>query len=137
MKGSSRQLLFLFIVLLLAACTTSQQGDGSQAEAKRIYEQYFAAIQAGDIDRAAALYPLEEQPRWREFLQQAAAQRGAMMSYSLDGIEENTVFSGKFYLFNVSTNNANFDAGEIVTLFKKLDEDRMHVVAHKIKPLTH
>ena len=81
---------------------------------------------------ADALYPADEQAQWQDFLQQQEKDKGVMKSYTIDDVAGDTVYRGKFYVFTVHTQNEKHDAKELITLFKKLDEKQMHVVAHKI-----
>ena len=117
-------------MLVATACAPAHD---TEADARKMFNQYFTAIAARDYAAAASLYPPDEQAQWRYFLQQREKDKGAMKSYTIDDVAGDTVFRGKFYVFTVHTKNEKQDAKELITLFKKLDEKQMHVVAHKIE----
>ena len=125
-----RTLIVILFALIATACAPAHD---TEADARALFKQYFTAIAARDYAAAASLYPADEQDQWRDFLQQQEKDKGAMKSYTVDDVAGDTVFRGKFYVFTVHTQNEKHDAKELITLFKKIDEDRMHVVAHKIE----
>ena len=131
-SSASRAFPLAAIVLILSIAACAPAHD-TEADARQLFKQYFTAIAAKDYRTAAALYPADEQAKWQDFLQQAEQEKGAMKSYTVDDVAADTVFRGKFYVFTVHAQNEKYNTTELITLFKKLDEDRMHVVAHKIE----
>jgi hypothetical protein len=118
-----------FIVLgLLSGC----EGAHDSSDAQQLATQYMQRIQAGDFAQAAQLYPEDMRRNWKDFLQQGEAKYGALRSYKFTGVEVNTVYSGKYYLFNVDAEYANASTMEVLTLFKNVSDNHFFIVSHKI-----
>jgi hypothetical protein len=110
-------------------------GETAQTDKQEIamFDRYFQALQAGDIDAAVALYPEDTRPRWRHFLQDLEEKRGAVQSYTIEAIEPNTVFSGKYYLATVHVVGSKKETTEMVTVLRKLSDKQIHVVVHSLQ----
>lgn len=122
--------LLLSLSLLLAACGESAQTDQQEIA---MFDKYFQALQAGDIDAAVALYPQDSRDHWRHFLQELEKQRGKIKSYKIESIEPHTVFSGKYYLAIVDVVGARKETTEMVTVQRKLSDKQIHVVVHSLQ----
>lgn len=135
-KRLSKGLMLPLVVLLavLAGCSTSSVPVGDEDEARRIAESYYAMLQNGEIARAAALYKPDQSGHWTMFLEEQFAKDGPLTSYSFKSDTVNTVFSGKFYIFQVGTKYGEKSADEIVTLLLKVNEQDIRIVSHKINP---
>lgn len=134
--GARRLIAYLFLILLMAGLAGCAPGeDGDRQHARKVITQYYDAIKRGDFAAAAALYPQEQQQKWQAFLAREWAPLGRMQSYVIKGVEINTVFSGRIYLFKVTTHNENGDTFDMVTIFKKLNQDGYPIQSHKISRL--
>jgi hypothetical protein len=123
-------LLLLSVPVWLVACGETAQTDQQEIA---MFDRYFQALQAGDIDAAVALYPQDTQARWRHFLQDLEDKRGAVQSYTIESIEPNTVFSGKYYLATVHVVGSKKETTEMVTVLRKLSDKKIHVVVHSLQ----
>jgi len=135
-RNTSRGFLLPFVALLIAltGCTISDVPVGDEDEARKIAEQYYAMLQSGDLTKAATFYEPDQRGHWEMFLQKQAQEMGPMTSHSFKSKTVNTVFSGKFYIFQVGTKYGENSADEILTLFLKVGEQNIHIVSHKINP---
>ncbi len=129
-----KSLLLPLAVLLVAltGCTSGSVPIGDEDEARRIAESYYALLQNGELAKAVELYKPEQRGHWAMFLQNQAKELGPMTKYSFKSNTVNTVFSGKFYIFQVSTRYGDQAADEIVTLFLHVEEQNIHLVSHKV-----
>ncbi len=129
-----KSLILPLAVLLVAltGCTSGSVPIGDVDEAKRIAENYYALLQNGELAKAVELYRPEQRGHWAMFLQNQAKEMGPMTKYSFKSNTVNTVFSGKFYIFQVSTRYGDQAADEILTLFLHVDEQNIHLASHKI-----
>ena len=98
-----------------------------------MFDRYFQALQAGDLEAAVALYPEESRDQWRSFLQDLEAKRGKVKSYTIESIEPNTVFSGKYFLATVHVVGSIKETTEMVTVLRKLSDKQIHVVVHSLQ----
>jgi len=126
-----RTLILLFVVSLwVVACGETAQTDQQEIG---MFDQYFQALQAGDIDTAVALYPEESRDLARHKLQELEAERGKLQSYKIESIEPHTVFSGKYFLATVDVVGAKKETTEMVTVLRKLSDKQIHVVVHTLQ----
>jgi len=124
-------------VLVLGAWVVLGMVSGCESahdssDAQQLATQYMQRIQAGNLEQAAQLYPEDMRRNWQDFLQKAQAKYGSLRSYKFTGIEINTVYSGKYFLFNVDAEYANASTMEVLTLFRNVSDDRLFIVSHKI-----
>lgn len=131
-KGLLLPLVVLF--LALGGCSTSSVPVGDEDEARRIVESYYALLQNGDFSKAVELYKPAQRGHWEMFLQNQQQEVGPITSYAIKSMTVNTVFSGKFYIFQVGTKYGEHSIDEIVTLFLKVTEQDIHIASHKIDP---
>ncbi len=122
------------LVMLLIALTgcTSNVPVGDEDEAMRIAESYYAMLQNGEFDNAVALFEANQQGHWAMFLQDNMKKLGLMTRYSFKSSMVNTVFSGKFYIYQISTRYGDQAADEILTLFLHVDDTEIEIASHKI-----
>ncbi|HED40240.1 MAG TPA: hypothetical protein ENJ13_07385 [Chromatiales bacterium] len=127
--------LFLPLLVLLAALTGCSSGSvpvGDEDEAMRIAESYYTLLQNGELAKAVELYEPDQQGHWAMFLQDQAKKLGPLTQYSFKSNTVNTVFSGKFYIYQISTRYGDQLADEILTLFLHVDDNTIHIASHKI-----
>jgi len=122
------------LVMLLIALTgcTSNVPVGDEDEAMRIAESYYAMLQNGEFDNAVELFETNQQGHWAMFLQNNMKKLGLMTKYSFKNNMVNTVFSGKFYIYQISTRYGDQAADEILTLFLHVDDSEIEIASHKI-----
>ncbi|MCF6323311.1 MAG: hypothetical protein L3J89_03140 [Gammaproteobacteria bacterium] len=122
------------LVMLLIALTgcTSNVPVGDEDEAMRIAESYYAMLQNGEFDNAVELFEANQQGHWARFLQGNMKKLGLMTKYSFKSNMVNTVFSGKFYIYQISTRYGDQAADEILTLFLHVDDTEIEIASHKI-----
>jgi len=130
----AKSLLLPLVVLLaaLSGCSTSTVPVGDEDEAKRIAESYYALLQNGELGKAVELYKPDQQGHWAMFLQDKRKELGPMTKHSFKSNTVNTVFSGKFYIYQLSTRYGDQAADEILTLFLHVDDTQIEIASHKI-----
>ena len=130
----AKSLLLPLIVLLtaLSGCSTSTVPVGDEDEAMRIAESYYALLKNGEPSKAVELYKPAQQGHWARFLQDQAKELGPLTKYSFKSNTVNTVFSGKFYIYQISTRYGDQAADEILTLFLHVDDTHIEIASHKI-----
>ena len=130
MKFIRTLLLLLTVPLWFVACGETAQTDQQEIA---MFDQYFQALQAGNINAAAALYPEESRDLARHQLHELEDKRGKVQSYTIESIEPNTVFSGKYYLATVHVVGSRKETTEMVTVLRKLSDKQIHVVVHSLQ----
>ena len=120
------------LVMALSGCTSGSVPVGDEDEAMRIAESYYAMLQKGEFSKAVELYRPDQQGHWEMFLQANMKAHGPMTKYSFKSNMVNTVFSGKFYIYQISTRYGDQAADEILTLFLHVDDDTIQAASHKI-----
>lgn len=122
--------VWIFACLLaLVACGPSQ----SDQMARRMAERYYQLIQHEQLDEAAKFYPEKDRPLWLEMLQQNQQKLGALKSYQIGAEEQNTVYSGKFYIYTVDTVYERGDESETLTLKSWVSaNDAITIVSQKL-----
>ncbi len=122
------------LIVLLMALTgcTGNVPVGDEDEAMRIAESYYAMLQNGEFDSAVELFEVNQQGHWAMFLQDNMKKLGLMTKYSFKSNMVNTVFSGKFYIYQISTRYGDQAADEILTLFLHVDDTEIEIASHKI-----
>ncbi len=123
------------LLLLLAAltgCTTGSIPVDDEGEAKRIAENYYTLLKNGEFDKAVELFEPNQQGHWAMFLKDQAKKFGPLTRFSFKNNTVNTVFSGKFYIYQVSTRYGDQLADEILTLFLHVDDSKIQIASHKI-----
>lgn len=133
-RSLSKGLMLLLATLLAVVGCSSGVPVGDEDEAKRIAESYYAHLQNGELARATELYEPGQRGHWTMFLNERFANAGPLTSYSFKSNTVNTVFSGKFYIFQVGAKYGEASADEILTLFLKVGEQKINIVSHKINP---
>lgn len=128
--GFLKQLLIIAVLAVIASCGSSQQDN----RARMLADQYYRAIQADRLAEAAELYPGEERALALEMLQQTRERLGELKSFHFTGSEQNTVFSGRFYIFSVATEYAQGEHSERLTLRAPVNTNEVMVVSQKIDP---
>ena len=123
--------VLLVLVTMLWSC--SSQPDESDQEARQIVNEYLRAIKDEQIETAVSYYPEEARDQWRDFIVKAQQDKGALQKIETEGVEANTVYSGKFFLVFIHTYNEKRNAREVITVLKKLTDDKPYIVSHKIK----
>lgn len=98
-----------------------------------MFDQYFQALQAGNIEAAVALYPEDSRDVARHKLQELEAKRGPVQSYKIESVEPHTVFSGKYFLATVDVVGSKKETTEMVTVLRKLSDKQIHVVVHTLQ----
>jgi len=126
-EGKLVAVLLLYVFVVLGCTTPSNEG-----QAKQIALQYYELIKSQQFDKAVALFPPDIQQQWLETLQRTHEKLGNLTSYRFSNVEMNTVYSGKYYLFITDTQYETSKAGEILTLFEKVTDNKLYIVARKI-----
>ncbi len=127
-------LLLPFSVLLVAlgGCTSGSIPVNDEAVAQQIVENYYSMLKKGEFTQATELYKPKQRGHWEMFLQKQLKEVGPLTSHAIKSTTINTVFSGKFYIFQVGTKYGEHSADEILTLFLKVTDDDIHIASHKI-----
>ena len=121
----------LAMVVMLGSCGNPQEGSRVQMLA----DQYYRQIQSGNLSAAAQLYSPQERALALGMLEETRDKLGALRSYHFTGAEQNTVFSGRFYIFTVGTEYGDHEHNERLTLRSQVNTDEIFVVSQKIDPV--
>ncbi len=122
--------MLLLAGALLSACTIPDHAG----EARKLAQQYYEHLKSGRLSEAAALFPPDKRDEQLEILRDEQRRFGALRRYRINGVETNTVYSGKFYIFLVDSEYQQTAAGEILTLLEKVNDDRLYIVSQKVDP---
>ena len=120
------------VLLLYAFAVWGCAAPSNDGQAKQIALQYYELIRSQQFDKAVALFPPETQQQWLETLQRTHERLGNLTSYSFSSVEMNTVYSGKYYLFITDAQYETSKAGEILTLFAKVTDNKLYIVSRKL-----
>lgn len=113
----------------LAACGPSE----NDLKARAMTERYYQLVQQGQFTEAARFYPEKDRALAAETLQQNHEKLGALQSFQLSAEEQNTVYSGKFYMFTVDTTYERGHASELLTLKTWVNaDDVLTVISQKL-----
>ncbi|MCC6303395.1 MAG: hypothetical protein IT489_11435 [Gammaproteobacteria bacterium] len=102
----------LACVLALAACGPSE----IDMKARGMAERYYQLIQQGQFAEAVLFFPEKERQVQLDALEQHRQKLGALQSFQISAEEQNTVYSGKFYIFTMDTQYEREQALETLTL---------------------
>jgi hypothetical protein len=128
MKKIGTALAFV-CVFALGACSPSQ----NDMKARGMTERYYQLIQQGQFAEAARFYPEKDRALALEILQQNHEKLGALQSFQIGAEEQNTVYSGKFYMFTVDTAYERGQASELLTLKTWVNAgDLLTIISHKL-----
>lgn len=122
--------------ILAATCLLALGGCGpseTDMKARGMTERYYQRIQQGQFAEAARFYPEKERALAQETLQQNHDRLGALQSFQIGAEEQNTVYSGKFYMFTVDTTYERGHASELLTLKTWVNaDDVLTIISHKV-----
>ncbi|MBK9131871.1 MAG: hypothetical protein IPM20_09610 [Gammaproteobacteria bacterium] len=102
----------LSCLLALAACGPSE----IDLKARGMVERYYQLIQQGNFADAVRFYPESERQLQLDALEQHRQTLGTLQSFQISAEEQNTVYSGKFYIFTVDTQYEQTQALETLTM---------------------
>ena len=125
------QVIIIIIATALSACGANSP---SQEIANTIAEQFYQARLAGDQAAALSHYtPQRPAETWQAHLDHIESSLGALQRYELKRSEVNTVFSGRYYIFDYTTHySSGATARETLTIFNKVGEEETTIVAHDV-----
>ncbi|MBK8164183.1 MAG: hypothetical protein IPK65_13920 [Gammaproteobacteria bacterium] len=116
-------------VLVLAACGPSE----SDMKARGMTERYYQLIQQGQFAEAARFHPEKDRALAEDTLRQHLEKLGVLQSFQISAEEQNTVYSGKFYIYTVDTSYERGHASELLTLKTWVSaNDSLSIVSHQI-----
>ncbi|MGE0372585.1 MAG: hypothetical protein AB7Q01_11920 [Gammaproteobacteria bacterium] len=116
-------------VLALAACGPSE----SDMKARGMAERYYRLIQQDQFAEAVKFFPEKDRALWLDALQQNRQKLGPLQSFQISAEEQNTVYSGKFYIFTVDTQYELSQELETLTLKTWVSaNDSLSIVSHQI-----
>ena len=122
-------LLALLASLALAACGPSE----SDMKARGMTERYYQLIQQGQFAEAARFYSEKDRALAEETLRQHQEKLGALQSFQISAEEQNTVYSGKFYIFTVDTSYERGQESETLTLKTWVNaDDVLTIISQKL-----
>lgn len=127
-------LIFLGLCVLLSACTMGSPGADI---GRQVVDNYYQALQQENVDADALMEYFSDNRApevWRSHLKNIRKSLGKVDTFEYKGKEVNTVFSGRFYIFEYQV---NYDSGkgakETLTLFDSVDsDDQPKIVSHVI-----
>jgi hypothetical protein len=120
----------LFVCLLAIGACGPSQGD---QRARLMAQRYYELIQQGKFDEAARFYPEKDRGMWLDTLQQNQQKLGALKSFQIGEEEQNTVYSGKFYIYTVDTQYERGQESETLTLKSWVSaDDAITVISQKL-----
>jgi hypothetical protein len=123
--------LLACVCLLFAACMGSPGADAG----RQVAERYYQTMQQTDIDAALKLFSDNRAPEfWRSHLHNIAESLGAVKRFEYKREEVNTVFSGRYYIFEYQVvYESGKQAKETLTLFDSVEaDDHPRIAAHVI-----
>ncbi len=129
------------MMLMLASCTPYQANQ--QADAAKMLDRLYAAIDQQDWDTALSLYGkrfFKEYPRehWKKQLQELRANLGHVKGRELNFSQRDAKYRYDAYIFSYTVHYEKGDTRDLITIYKAVDEKTgLHIVAHVIKPLKH
>ena len=121
--------LTIACLLALGACGPSE----TDLKARGMAERYYQLIQQGQFTEAARFYPEKDRELAAEIVQQNHEKLGALQSFQIGAEEQNTVYSGKFYIFTVDTTYERGQESETLTLKTWVNADNvLNIVSQKL-----
>lgn len=119
----------LACLLATSACGPSE----NDLKARGMAERYYQLIQREQFDEAARFYPEKDRLLSLEALRRNHDKLGPLQSFQFSAEEQNTVYSGKFYIYTVETVYERGDASELLTLKTWVNaNDALTIVSHKV-----
>jgi hypothetical protein len=121
--------LTIACLLALSACGPSE----TDLKARSMAGRYYQLIQQGQFTEAARFYPEKDRALAAEIVQQNHEKLGALQSFQISAEEQNTVYSGKFYIFTVDTTYERGQESETLTLKTWVNADNvLNIVSQKL-----
>ncbi len=130
--------IFFGCFLLLGLGCGEKNNTQQQADAKA--EQYLNLIKEEKLQQAATLFGPKLKENALVSLQSRSKKLGRMIAYKLISKEINTVYSGKYFIYEftseyekytaVDAKYARHYATDVLTLFYSLSNDTLSVVSH-------
>lgn len=122
-------ILAFISLLVLGACGPSE----NDMKARSMTERYYQFIQQGRFADAAKFYAEKDRALALESLQRNQQKLGALQSFQLSAEEQNTVYSGKFYIFTVDTTYEHAQEAETLTLKSWVSaDDAITILSQKL-----
>lgn len=143
MKKAAQAAVFfqlIAMVLLLSSCGGKVH---TRQQAESMASQYMMYLQQEEYAKAVMLFSPKVRDSAREQLQKISDKLGHLKQYRMLGKEINTVFSGKYFLFEYGTEYEKYSkvdakytrntATDVLTLFYSLSDKTLYIVSHAVE----
>lgn len=103
-------------------------------------DRFYAAIDQQDWDAALALYGpsfFAQHPRdaWRQELQSLRQELGPVRQRNMEFAQRDAKYRYDAYIFSFLVQYARGSTRELFTIYRAVDGEGLHIVAHKITRL--
>ncbi len=122
------------VVALVALTLGCAKSDPPPDVARKLADEFYQALLAGDIDKALTYCSPKRSPEeWRAHFEYTREKLGDVVEVTYKREEVNTTLRGRFFIFDYLVKySGGTTASETLTLFHKVDEDGTFVVSHHI-----
>lgn len=134
----TRRAMVLLAMLAVAACRAGLGGPTGEQVAVSQADAIFAAIKAKDFQHAASLYSDQfyratTPQKWQAHLERINDKWGDLQSYELSNVVVNSVYSGVRFALKYKTEYAKRGAFETLVFFRRIDQDRINIITHRME----
>jgi len=117
--------------IVLAICAGCAEPDRS-SQAQLMVNQFYQTLEQSQYDKAIRFFSDElvatrSAQQWVDYFA-----RRAIRTAVFKDVETNTVFSGRFYIFDYQVTDAKGTGAETITVFHSLADDTTQIVSYKV-----
>ena len=134
-----KKLLPIFVLLswMMSGCSIYEANN--QPEADQLVAQYHAALKAQDWDTLLSLYEpsfFREHSKdvWQRKLAGLSARFGAFKRARQTFAKKDPRYRGDYYIYGYRLVFEKKTIGELITVFKGLESDKLTIAGHVFKP---
>ncbi len=126
-------MLTVALVFVLAGCYQANQQDAAQ----KMVDLLYTSISNQDWDTALSLYgrrffAQQSREAWKKRLQTLRAELGPVRSRTLEFAQRDAKYRYDAYIFSFHVNYERGKTKELITIYRAVDGQGLHIVAHKI-----
>jgi len=124
-------LRLVITITVLAICAACAEPDRS-SQAQDMVEKFYQTLEQSQYDKAIQFFSEEllttrSTQQWVDYFTKRAIREAVFKD-----VETNTVFSGRFYIFDYEVTDTSGTGAETITVFHSLADDTTRIVSYKV-----